>query len=234
MENYTGKWSARIAINYNNDERSARDLKDTLNDSEIFKADVSNHEEVKNMVNQIHEKMGPIDILVNNAGMWHLLSWDEFDDAKVNQMVSVNLMGPIYTARECLNDLKKKHGIIINIASNAGIGTAAKNTSFYSITKAGVIMLTKRLAFDFMDYGIRVNAIAPGWIETDMTVKGKTERERKDIEESFISRTTLKMYGKPEYIAEAALFLATEKSRYMNGQVMVIDGGRIDNLTHSV
>ena len=186
------------------------------------------------MVNQIHEKMGPIDILVNNAGMWHLLSWDEFDDAKVNQMVSVNLMGPIYTARECLNDLKKKHGIIINIASNAGIGTAAKNTSFYSITKAGVIMLTKRLAFDFMDYGIRVNAIAPGWIETDMTVKGKTERERKDIEESFISRTTLKMYGKPEYIAEAALFLATEKSRYMNGQVMVIDGGRIDNLTHSV
>ncbi len=228
------KEGARIAINYNNDERSARDLKDTLNDSEIFKADVSNHEEVKNMVNQIHEKMGPIDILVNNAGMWHLLSWDEFDDAKVNQMVSVNLMGPIYTARECLNDLKKKHGIIINIASNAGIGTAAKNTSFYSITKAGVIMLTKRLAFDFMDYGIRVNAIAPGWIETDMTVKGKTERERKDIEESFISRTTLKMYGKPEYIAEAALFLATEKSRYMNGQVMVIDGGRIDNLTHSV
>ena len=228
------KEGARIAINYNKDEKSAMELKNTLNNSEIFRADVSSHEDVKSMVSKIHEKMGPIDILVNNAGVLRSISWDEFDDEKINELMSVNLMGPIYAVKECLNDLKKKHGIIINIASNAGVGTAAKNTSFYSITKAGVIMLTKRLALDFMDYGIRVNAIAPGWVESDMTIGGKTEKERKDLEDFFISRTTLKMFGRPEYIAEAALFLATEKSKYMNGQVMVVDGGRIDNLTHSV
>ncbi len=186
------------------------------------------------MIDNIHKKLGTIDILVNNAGMWHLLSWDEFDDKKVEQMFNVNILGQIFAVKECLNDLRKSRGIIINMASNAGIGTAAKNTTFYSITKAGVIMLTKRLAFDLMDDGIRVNAIAPGWIETDMTVGNKTGDEIKNLENSFISRTTLKMFGKPEYIADAAMFLASERSKYMNGQVIVADGGRIDNLTHSL
>ncbi len=225
---------ARIAINYNKDEDSAEALKKKLKGSEIFKADVSNRNEIRNMVNEIHEKLGNIDILVNNAGMWHLLSWDDFDEKKVNEMFSINLMGPIYTVVETLNDLKKTHGVIINMASNAGIGTAAKNTTFYSITKAGVIMLTKRLAFDLMDYKIRVNAIAPGWIETDMTIGGKSDEEIKELENSFISRTSLRMFGIPEYIANAALFLASDDSKYMNGQVMVIDGGRLDNLTHGI
>ncbi len=141
--------------------------------------------------------MGTIDILVNNAGMWHLLSWDDFDDAKVNEMISVNLMGQIYAAKECLEDIKKNKGIIINMASNAGVGTAASNTTFYSISKAGVIMLTKRLAFDLSGTGVRVNAIAPGWIETDMTIGGKTSEEIKNLEHSFISRTSLKMFGNP-------------------------------------
>ncbi|KJE49070.1 MULTISPECIES: SDR family oxidoreductase [Acidiplasma] len=225
---------ARIAINYNHDARSAELLREKLPGSEIFQADVSSHDSVKNMIEEIHKKMGTIDILVNNAGMWHLLSWDDFDDAKVNEMISVNLMGQIYAAKECLEDIKKNKGIIINMASNAGVGTAASNTTFYSISKAGVIMLTKRLAFDLSGTGVRVNAIAPGWIETDMTIGGKTSEEIKNLEHSFISRTSLKMFGKPEYIADAALFLATDASKYMNGQVLVVDGGRIDNLTHSL
>jgi len=225
---------ARIAINYNNDDKSANELKNELKGSEIFKANVSKHNEVKNMIDDIHKKLGTIDILVNNAGMWHLLSWDEFDDEKIEQMFNVNLLGQIFTVKESLNDLRKNKGIIINMASNAGVGTAAKNTTFYSITKAGVTMLTKRLAFDLMDDGIRVNAIAPGWIETDMTIGNKNEKEIKDLENFFISRTSLRMVGKPEYIADAALFLASDDSKYMNGQVLVVDGGRIDNLTHSL
>ena len=225
---------ARIAINYNSNEKAAEELKSELSGSEIFKADISNHDEVRNMIDNIHKKLGTIDILVNNAGMWHLLSWDEFDDKKVEQMFNVNILGQIFAVKECLNDLRKSRGIIINMASNAGVGTAAKGTTFYSMTKAAVTMLTKRLAFDLMNWHVRVNAIAPGWIESDMTVGGKSDEEVNKLRESFKSKTELNMTGKPENIADAAMFLASSDSEYMDGQVLVVDGGRIDNLTHGL
>ncbi len=225
---------ARIAINYNIDRKSAEELKNLLPGSEIFQADVSNHSAVRNMVSEIHKKMGTIDILVNNAGILNALSWEEFDDATVKKIFDINLMGPIYTTKECIEDLKKQHGIIINIASNAGVGTAAKGTTFYSMSKAAITMLTKRLAFDLMDWHVRVNAIAPGWIESDMTLGGKSDEEINNLRQSFKSKTELNMTGKPENIADAALFLATGESGYMDGQVIVVDGGRIDNLTHGL
>ncbi len=225
---------ARIAINYTKNKQAADDLKQELKGSEIFKADVSIHDDVKKMVSDIHERMGKIDILVNNAGIFDLFSWNEFDDERLKRTFDINLMGQIYTAKECMEDLKERHGIIINMASNAGVGTSANNTTFYSISKAGVAMLTKRLAFDLMDFNVRVNAIAPGWIESDMTIGNKTQNEIFQLQKLFKSRTELGMTGKPEYIADAALFLATDDSRYMNGQIIVIDGGRIDNLTHSI
>ncbi|BAB60510.1 3-oxoacyl-acyl carrier protein reductase [Thermoplasma volcanium GSS1] len=227
------KEGARVAINYAHDEKSALEVK-KITGGEIFKADVSNRDQVKEMARQIHEKLGKIDILVNNSGIWYLMPFENYDEEKVRRMLDVNLMGAIYTTLEFLPDLKEKKGTIINIGSNAGIGTAAKNTTFYSLTKAAIIMLTKRLAFDLSEYSIRVNAIAPGWIETDLTIGGKTDEEIRKLEEDFKSRTTLKMFGKPEYIGKAALFLASSDSVYMNGQVIVIDGGRIDNLTHSI
>ncbi|MGC8608918.1 MAG: SDR family oxidoreductase, partial [Thermoplasmata archaeon] len=128
----------------------------------------------------------------------------------------------------------ERKGNIINMASNAGIGTAAKNTTFYAITKASIIMFTKRLAFDLKDTGVHVNAIAPGWIETDFTIGGKQLEEIKKLEDDFKSRTTLEMFGKPDYIGNIALFLASADSIYVNGQVIVADGGRIDNLTHGI
>jgi 3-oxoacyl-[acyl-carrier protein] reductase len=225
---------ARIAINYNKNYSSAEELKNSLPGSEIFQADVSSHESVKRMVEEIHRKMGSIDILVNNAGILSAFSWDEFEDEKVKKIFDINVMGPIYTTKECIDDLKKQHGIIINMASNAGVGTAAKGTTFYSMTKAAITMLTKRLAFDLMDWHVRVNAIAPGWIESDMTIGGKSYEEINKLRKSFKSRTELNMTGKPENIADAALFLASPESEYMDGQVLVVDGGRIDNLTHSL
>jgi 3-oxoacyl-[acyl-carrier protein] reductase len=225
---------ARIAINYNSDRESAEKLKNELPGSEIFQADVSDHASITRMVKDIHTKMGTIDILVNNAGILSAFSWDEFDDDKVRKIFDINLMGPIYTVKECLEDLKKSHGIIINMASNAGVGTAAKGTTFYSMTKAAIAMLTKRLAFDLMEWHVRVNAIAPGWIESDMTLGGKSQEEAEILRQSFRSKTELNMTGKPDNIADAALFLASRESEYMDGQVLVVDGGRIDNLTHSL
>ncbi len=223
----------RVAINYSHDENAARAVKDATG-GEIFRADVSKRSEIRKMADEVHKKMGEIDILVNNAGMWYLLPFEDYDDAKVREMVDLNMFGPIYTTLEFLPDLKRRSGNIINIASNAGIGTAANNTTFYAMTKASIIMLTKRLAFDLKNTGIHVNAIAPGWIETDFTIGGKTPEEVKRLENDFKSRTTLNMFGKPEYIADAAMYLASKDSVYMNGQVLVVDGGRIDNLTHSL
>ena len=225
---------AKIAINYNRDRESAEKLRKDLPGSEIFQADVSDHASVERMIKDIHEKMGTIDILVNNAGILSSFSWDEFDEEKVRKIFDINLMGPIYTVKNCLNDLKKNHGIIINMSSNAGVGTAAKGTTIYSMTKAAIAMLTKRLAFDLMEWHVRVNAIAPGWIESDMTLGGKSPEEAEKLRQSFRSRTELNMTGKPENIADAALFLASNESEYMDGQVLVVDGGRIDNLTHGL
>ena len=225
---------AKVAVNYNKSVEKAYELKERYPNIEVFKADVSIRDEVRGMIKGIHDKLGAIDILVNNAGVLDFRSFEDYDDKAVRYMMDVNLYGVIYTTLEALDDLKRNRGVIINIASNAGIGTAFEGTTYYAVSKAGVIMLTKRLAYELGKYGIRVNAVAPGWVETDMTIGGKTLDEIKTIEEVIKGKTMLNMVGKPEYIADIVLFLASEKSRFITGQVIVADGGRIDNLIHSV
>jgi 3-oxoacyl-[acyl-carrier protein] reductase len=226
---------ARVAINYNSSESDARKLKDEVPDSEIFKADMSSREQVRGMFSEVGKKFGKIDILVNNAGVMDVMPFEQYDDARVRKMFDVNVFGPTYASLEALELLKKsREPAIINLASNAGVGTSASGTTYYAMTKAAIIMLTKRMAFDFRDAKIRVNAIAPGWIKTDMTLAGKSEKEIMDAEEFFKSRTSLSMTGEAIHIAKAALFLASRDSEYMNGQILVVDGGRTDNLTHSL
>ncbi len=225
---------AKVAVNFNRSNRDAAELKKEFPDIGLFQADVSDFTSVKSMADIIHDTMGEIDILVNNAGIMYLCGWENYDEMMVNRMFSINQLGPINTVRAFLSDLKKTRGNVINITSNAGIGTSADNTTFYAISKAGVIMLTKRLAFDLRGFGIRVNAVAPGWINTEMTTGGKTQDQINDTIKWFRERTILGMTGKTEDIAKAVLFLASEDSSYMTGQVMVIDGGRTDNLTHGI
>ena len=129
-------------------------------------------------------------------------------------------------------DMARREEVMVNIASNAGIGTAAHGTTYYAMSKAAVIMLTKRLAFELGSSGIRVNAIAPGWVESDMTLSGKSEETADKMRKNFSEKTSLGMTGKPEFMAKAAYFLCSDNSRYMNGPVMVVDGARMDNLTH--
>ncbi|WP_197736435.1 glucose 1-dehydrogenase [Sulfuracidifex tepidarius] len=224
---------ASIAINYSSSEKQAKELKGSLERAEIFRADVSNREEVKTMVAEVERKLGKVDILVNNAGIWYLFGIEDYDESKFNRMWEINVKGVINTTLEVLPHMKeKKGGAIINIASNASLGTSAFGNTFYSLTKAAVVMLTRRMAFEFGRYNIRVNAIAPGWIETDMTIGGKTKEEIDNLEKWFKERTMLSMVGKPEYIANVALFLA--EAEYMTGQTVVVDGGRIDYLTHGI
>ncbi|WP_393971668.1 SDR family oxidoreductase [Oxyplasma meridianum] len=226
---------AKVAVNYNSSELDAKKLKDEIPDLEIFKADMSSREQVISMFSDVRKKFGQIDILVNNAGIMDVMPFEQYDDARVRRMFDINVYGPIYASLEALELLKKsREPVIINLASNAGVGTSASGTTYYAMTKAAVVMLTKRMAFDFRDAKIRVNAIAPGWIKTDMTLSGKSEREIRDAEEFFKSRTSLSMTGEAIHIARTALFLASRDSEYMNGQILVVDGGRLDNLTHSL
>jgi len=224
---------AKVIIFYNSSETEAK----KMSEKGIFamKCDVSKREEVSACFKRIEQEFSKIDILVNNAGIMHLSPFENFDEGKFDEMINVNVKGVIYVTLESLNLLKKSNNpCIINIASNAGIGTALEGTTYYAITKAAVIILTKRLAFELGKYGIRVNAVAPGWVETDLTTKGRKEEEIEKIKEALRNRTSLRMTGKPEDIAGIVLFLASEEARYITGQIIVADGGRIDNLTHSV
>jgi len=227
------KYGAKVAINYNTNAEKAIELKKELGENaEIFKADVSNREEVKRMVYEIEKELGKVDILVNNAGIVERMNFEDYDEERFDRLIRVNVKGIIYTSLEVLPHMKeKRNGCVINIASVAGIGTAMLGSTYYAVSKGAVITLTKRMAVDLGKYGIRVNGIAPGWIETDMTLLGRSEEEVNKIREYIRSRTILKRTGLPNDIAKVALFLAV--ADYITGQIIVVDGGRLDFLTHS-
>ena len=154
---------------------------------------------------------------------------DEELYSALDEMWRTNVMGAVHCCKEAIKYMiKKRSGKIINIASIAGIGTALSGTTAYAITKSAIILLTKRLAFELGPYGITVNAIAPGMILTDMSMVNPSRIE------AAKKRSILNKVGNPKDIAKLALFLASEDSNYITGQIIVADGGRIDYLTHSL
>ncbi|MFP3163716.1 MAG: SDR family oxidoreductase [Acidianus hospitalis] len=222
----------KVIVLYNSSDQEAEKMKER--GFYVLKCDVSKKDQVIDTAKKVSEITKTVDILVNNAGIWYLIPFEEFDDEKYRRMLEINLNGAIYVTHAFLPLMKEKGGAIINIASNAGIGTTALGTTFYSITKAGIIILTRRLAYELGKYNIRVNAVAPGWVETDMTIGGKSEEEIEKLRQWFRERTMLHTTGKPEDIANIVYFLASDEARYITGQVIVADGGRIDYLTHGI
>jgi Dehydrogenases with different specificities (related to short-chain alcohol dehydrogenases) len=227
------KEGATVYLNYNNNESKARSISEIYNNVKLIKADVSQREQVSKMIEYIKEDIGFLDILVNNAGIMLNMPILEYDEAKVRKMFDVNLFGTIYTTIESAK-IMREGSSIINIASNAGIGTSFMNTTYYSLTKAAVINFTKRVALELANIKIRCNAIAPGWIETDLTIGARSREETEQLKKFLVENTTIGRWGSVEDVAKVALFLATEDSGYVNGQVIVVDGGRKDYLTHSI
>lgn len=226
------KEGASVAVTYVSRDDKAKEL-DNMGIMAI-KCDVSKRDEVRNAVEQVQTKLGDINILVNNAGVEYDMPFEEYNEELFDKMLNVNLKGIIYTVLEALPQLKKTKGVIINIASIAALGTALKGTTFYAITKSGVITLTRRLAFELSEYGIRVNAVAPGWIETDLTLSGRSPDIVEKTKSYIRSKTMAKSTGLPQDVANAVLFLASDEARYITGQILVVDGGRIDYLTHGI
>ncbi|BDR92737.1 glucose 1-dehydrogenase [Vulcanisaeta souniana] len=223
---------ARVAVTYAKSDDKARELEKM--GILAIKCDVSSRDEVRRAAEIVGDRLGDVNILVNNAGVMYLMQFESYDEGLFNRMIDINVKGIIYTALEFLPQLRRTRGVVINIASNAGIGTAWEGTTYYAITKAAVIILTKRMAFDLGRYGIRVNAVAPGWIETDMTTANRAPEEVEKTKALVRSRTMLSTTGVPEDIANVVLFLASDRARYVTGQTVVADGGRIDYLTHGV
>ncbi len=188
-------------------------------------ADVTRAEDAERIVADVGTHEGPIHILINNAGQ----SWGEATEtvalARWQQVLEVNLTGMFLMAqlvgKSMLAD--QRGGVIINLASVAGIDASAAEyvkTIAYSTSKAGVIQFTRALAVEWGARGIRVNAIAPGWFPTRMSTATIT-----GLSEMFLARTPLRRFGEPDDLKGVVLFLASEASRYITGQTIVVDGG---------
>jgi meso-butanediol dehydrogenase/(S,S)-butanediol dehydrogenase/diacetyl reductase len=191
------------------------------------KVDVSNEEEVKGLI----EGFTNLDILVNNAGvMGDISSLEEQDAAAWIKTYEVNVMGAVYTTKYAAPSMMaNKSGAIVNVASVAGMRSGAGNNA-YSASKAGLISFTQTSACDLGGFGVRVNAVCPGLVETGMTQAVFDYARNAGKEDRLGYRCELKRYGRPEEIAKAILFLASDDASYITGQALPVDGGNTASL----
>lgn len=216
---------ADIVINYSKSGEEAEETAETIRfmgrKALLIRADVSNPFQVRSMVEKTIKEMGKVDVLVNNAGILVPGSLVELSNEDWDRVVRVNLNGVFYCLREFGKHMvKRRKGVIINIASTAGI-IPLIGCGAYSSTKAAVIMLTKQAALEWAEHGVRVNAICPGPIKTQMTLSRYTP----DKLEKRNRLTPMGRMGEPEEVARLAVFLASAESSYITGETITIDGG---------
>ncbi len=212
-----------IALNYNNSEAEAQALKNTLSaitEVEIFKADVSDSSQVNTMFELVEKRFGGVDVLVNNAGIAQQALFTDITDEMWQRMIGVNLTGAFNCCRRALPYMiNRKFGTVINVASMWG-EVGASMEVHYSASKAGLIGLTKALAKEVGLSGITVNAVSPGVVLTDMMAQFSD-----DDKNVLVDETPMATLGKPQDIASAVAFLASENARFITGQVISVNGG---------
>lgn len=189
------------------------------------KCDISKKEEVDAMVQKAVEEFGRVDILVNNAGIADFKPFLEMTEKDWNKTININLKGYFLCTRACAEIMaEQKSGNIINIASIAmgQVGAGFMNLAHYCASKGGIVAMAEELAVELAPYNIRVNTIAPGVIDTPMA---SSVKDNEEALKSTLSRVPMNRMGKAQEIADAVLFLASDKSSYINGEVIVVDGG---------
>lgn len=218
------KGGVPVAINYSRSESEARATAEMISEAggtcRVFKADVSKSDEVHALFEKTKKELGPVSILVNNAGITRDSLLVRMKDEDWREVLTLNLEAAFLCIRESVRDMAKaRWGRIINISSVVGlIGNPGQAN--YCASKAGLIGLTKSVAREYGMRGITANAVAPGWIETDMTAGLKPE-----IREAMLKSVPAARPGVPQDVASVVAFLASDGAAYVNGQTIAVDGG---------
>ena len=214
-----------LAVNYNSSYEAAQSLKSELSqlvDVDIYKADVSDSTQVADMLDNIKKDFGGVDVLVNNAGIAQQALFTDITDEMWQRMIGTNLTGTFNCCRSVLPYMiNQKNGVIINITSMWG-QVGASMEVHYSAAKAGVIGLTKALAKEVGLSGIRVNAVSPGVVLTDMMAQFTD-----DDKNALKDETPLNRLGTPEDVAHTVAFLCSDKADFITGQIIPVNGGFI-------
>lgn len=217
-------YGADVAVNYSGSrEKAEQTVQEILalgRRAVAVQADVSKKEDCERMLREVTEALGTVDILVNNAGITRdnlavRMSEEEFD-----QVIDTNLKGAFFCMKLAAKDMmKKRSGRIISLSSISGVRGNAGQIN-YCAAKAGIVGMTKCLAKELASRGVTVNAVAPGYIDTDMTAALPDK-----VKEAVLAQVPLKRMGQPQDIAEAVAFLASERAAYITGQTIQVDGG---------
>ena len=213
-----------VAINYAGNIQKAEETLNSVKaygvNAQIYQANVANYEEVEALTKQIIKDFGHLDIIINNAGITSDNLMMRMDQDSFDSVIDVNLKGTWNVCKSITRPiLKQRSGVIINLSSVVGINGNVGQVN-YAASKAGVIGLTKSLAKEFASRNIRVNAVAPGYVKSDMTAKLSEE-----ITEKVLENIPLGQLGEVEDIANSVAFLVSDEARYITGQVLVVDGG---------
>lgn len=219
------KKGCHVIINYNQSKKGALALKkqiESLYPIKVLaiKADISNEEEVINMINKIISTFGRIDILVNNAGIAIDTTFEDKTKENFQRILDVNLIGTFLVSKYAsIYMLKQKYGKIINVSSTNGIDTYYPYSLDYDASKAGVISLTHNLSKQLAPY-VNVNCVCPGWVKTPMNNDLDSEYVKEEI-----AKINLRRFARPEEIAKVIIFLASEEASYVNNAIIRVDGG---------
>jgi 3-oxoacyl-[acyl-carrier protein] reductase len=219
---------AKVVVNYRVErpwaELVVQEIQESGGEAFALAADVCRRDESEMLVDEAVDRFGKLDIVVNNAGIWKGSPIDEMSDGEWSEMLAVNLTGTFNVIRAAVPTMKERgFGRIVNISSTAGQRGEAMH-SHYATTKGGIHSLTKSLAVELAPHGITVNCVAPGWTETDMTTEALAPGPGR---EEILSSIPLGRAARPEEVAAAVVFLASEMASYVTGEILNVNGGNV-------
>ena len=231
-----GRGGVKVGVNYCRRRELAEEvvagIRAAGGEAVAVGGDVGVKAEAERMVAETSAALGPVELLVNNAGIFRRSSLEEYDPADFAEMRRINVDGLVNVTAAVVPGMKQRgRGRIVNLASIAAHGTTMAGTTMYAATKAAVIALTRRFALELGPSGISVNAIAPGFIVTDMVYQGRTAEEARLMLDATAAKAMLRQVGKPEDIASAVEFLLAQD--FLTAQVLTVDGGRMDYTSHA-